>query len=258
MPPAPDAPDAPPAAPAPADALAAEAVDLGETTSLDVLAARVPLAGRLVLDVGCGDMTVARQLVGAGARVLALDPDPAQAAANRAAEPLEGLEFREAGAETLPVAAGSADGVVFSFSLHHVPVELHARALAEARRVLRPDGFLCVIEPTGGPLNEVMRHFHDEEIERAAARRSVIEHALPAFERAEVLAYHSPVVWPSFDDFADHALSRTFNDGYGEKDVRNDVVRRAFEAAAAPEADGSRRFASGKLMVLLQGPRPVG
>ena len=81
---------------------------------------------------------------------------------------------------------------------------------------------------------------------------------MPAFGSVDVLTYHSPITWASFDAFADHALSRTFNDDYGEADVRNDAVRAAFEAAAAPAADGTRRFRSRKLMVLLQEPRPAG
>ena len=64
---------------------APDARDLGETTSLEILRPRIQLAGRFVLDVGCGAMAFSRQLAEAGASVLAIDPDPVQAAANRAA-----------------------------------------------------------------------------------------------------------------------------------------------------------------------------
>ena len=43
------------------------------------------------------------------------------------------------------------DGVFFFRSLHHVPIDAMEAALAEAARVLKPDGFLCVMEPGTEP-----------------------------------------------------------------------------------------------------------
>jgi ubiquinone/menaquinone biosynthesis C-methylase UbiE len=225
--------------------------DLGPTTSPDVLAARVPLEGARVIDVGCGDMTVSRQLAELGATVLAVDPDPVQAERNRAAAPTPGVRFQEAGAEALPADDASVDGVVFSFSLHHVPTAEHAAAFAEVVRVLRPGGWLCVIEPVDGPLNAIMRHFHDEDAERAAAQRSLHEHAVPAFAEHAEFTYHSFIDYESFDAFATRFAGRTFNDGYTEADVRRPEVERMFEELGAP----SYRFPSPKRMMLLRRPR---
>ena len=70
--------------------------DLGAANEAGVIARVLPLAGLRVVDIGCGGGRVARQLVGHGATVLGVEPDPVQAARNRQAEPLPGLTFAEA------------------------------------------------------------------------------------------------------------------------------------------------------------------
>ena len=49
--------------------------------------------------------------------------------------------------EALPISTETVDIVLYFNSLHHLAPALHAAALAEAARVLVPDGDLVVIEP---------------------------------------------------------------------------------------------------------------
>jgi ubiquinone/menaquinone biosynthesis C-methylase UbiE len=121
---------------------------LGERTDVAAVAALTSVAGLIVVDVGCGAGRTSRELAAIGARVIGVEPDPIQSAKNRQGEPAPGIAFVEARAESLPVDSGSADGVFFFRSLHHVPVETMEAALAEAARALKPEtGFLCVVEP---------------------------------------------------------------------------------------------------------------
>src|SRR5271165_2600654 len=125
-----------------------ERTDLGERSDVAALTAATPVAGLALVDVGCGAGQNARALAAAGASVLAVEPDPIQAAQNRKAAPTAGVVFVEAGAERLPAPSAAMDGAVFFRSLHHVPIETMEAALAEAARTLKPEaGFLCVIEP---------------------------------------------------------------------------------------------------------------
>ena len=124
-----------------------EIVDLGFSSNMEVLQRFVDLKGKFVVDAGCGSMIFTRHLSELGARVLAIDPDPVQAELNRDGPPIPDVEFQQAGAENLPVGDNSVDGVFFSYSLHHVPSELYPQVFAEVLRVLKPDGFLYVIEP---------------------------------------------------------------------------------------------------------------
>jgi ubiquinone/menaquinone biosynthesis C-methylase UbiE len=223
--------------------------DLGSTTSIDVLARFVSLTDKDVVDVGCGDMTFSKALAACGARVLAIDPDPVQARLNRAAPPIDNLKFVEAGAGAIPAADGSVDGVVFSFSLHHVPETLFADAFADVCRTLKPDGFLCVIEPTACPFYEVMNLFHNEDHVKRLAQEALIRHAVPAFESHAVYRYASELAFDSFEGFAEHFSGSTFNPGYCESDVRRPEVQAAFERLGAP----GYRFESPKAMMLLRG-----
>jgi len=150
--------------------------DLGERRNdVSALLALTSVAGLALVDVGCGAGGNARDLAGAGATVLGVEPDPIQAARNRDAAATPGVAFLEARAERLPAGDGSMDGVVFFRSLHHVPVEAMDRALAEAARVLNPaTGFLAVVEPgVEGTHFPVMRPFHDETIVRAQAQAAL-------------------------------------------------------------------------------------
>ena len=52
---------------------------LGELSELDALRRIVPPAGKIWLDIGCGDGTVACQLAVLGAVVTGIEPDPVQA-----------------------------------------------------------------------------------------------------------------------------------------------------------------------------------
>jgi 2-polyprenyl-3-methyl-5-hydroxy-6-metoxy-1,4-benzoquinol methylase len=78
------------------------------------------LAGRRVLEIGCGDGRLTLQLARRAAHVVAIDPDASQIAAARDAAIAKGVrnvEFlREAGEDMQPIGA-PFDLAVFSWSL---------------------------------------------------------------------------------------------------------------------------------------------
>ena len=124
------------------------AEDFGETDDLAVIDRRLEVGGLSLVDVGCGDGDFARALAERGAAVLAIEPDPIQAEKNRGAAPTAGVTFAEAPAQRIPLEDASADGVLFKYSLHHVPAAEMDAALEDAMRVLKPgSGFLYVMEP---------------------------------------------------------------------------------------------------------------
>ena len=76
---------------------------LGLDKNVEVLRRQVNLAGKQVVDIGCGSMTFSKILAGEGANVLAIDPDSRQAELNRnLAEFPAGITFEEAGADAIP------------------------------------------------------------------------------------------------------------------------------------------------------------
>jgi len=199
---------------------------------LDLLAELVPLDGRQVIELGCGAAALARSLLQRhpGSSVTGLEVDERQQSKNRAAPPQPGLRFVDAGAQAIPFEAGSFDLALMLKSLHHVPMPLMAQALGEVARVLRPGGHLYVSEPVfDGPLNEVIRLFHDESVVRTAAQRAV-DAAVAGSDWQEVanIRFEMPVHFPDFDAFEQRLMRPTFAD-HQLTDEKIAVVRKAFE-----------------------------
>jgi SAM-dependent methyltransferase len=92
--------------------------------------------GVRVLDVATGPGYVADAAARRGARVVGVDFAAAMLAEARRRHPA--VDFRAGDAEALPFPAESFDAVVISFGLLHLARP--DQALAEAHRVLRPDG----------------------------------------------------------------------------------------------------------------------
>ena len=148
---------------------------------LELLDGLVDLAHRpRVIELGCGAAQLSRRLLERfpASEVTALEVDERQHAKN-VAVPQPGITFMKAGAQAVPLGDAQFDLALMLKSLHHVPVPLMAHALAEVARLLKPGGHLYVSEPVfGGPLNEVMRLFHDEQVVRAAAQAALDAHAV--------------------------------------------------------------------------------
>jgi SAM-dependent methyltransferase len=108
---------------------------------LDVLSryARVERPG-LVVDLGCGTGLSTRAWSAVAERVVGVEPNPAMLAA---AEPAEGVEYREAFADATGLEDGCADIVTCSQSFHWMEPE---PTLAEATRILRPGGVFAAYD----------------------------------------------------------------------------------------------------------------
>ena len=225
--------------------------NLGCITNLAAIDHFVSLAGKRIVDVGCGDLGFSKQLATVAGHVLAIDPDPVQADLNRAGDQVSNIRFVEAAAEEIPTDDATIDGVFFVYSLHHIPANLYDRAFKEVIRVLKPNGFIYAIEPTDCPLNNVMKLFHDEDAERRAADDALRQIAAPLFRSMETVEYHSIRKFDSYEDFAQVFSSRTFNPGYTEADVRHPKVREVFERAGSPDY----KFEAPKRVTFMQGKK---
>jgi len=138
----------------------------------DLAAARERVARALapraqILDVGTGAGHLSFALAPAVARVVALDPAPGMLATVRQAAAARGLlqiETCDGSANALPFAAASFDLVCSRYSAHHwfdVP-----GALTEMRRVVKPDGFVLVIDLLGDDQPLVDTHLQSIELLR--------------------------------------------------------------------------------------------
>jgi SAM-dependent methyltransferase len=106
----------------------------------DAFFALVPPPGEATLELGCGEGRVSRDLAARGHRMTAIDASPTLLAAAAEAHP-EG-RYELADAADLPFADASFDLVVAYNSLMDI-LDM-PRAIAEAARVMKPEGRLCV------------------------------------------------------------------------------------------------------------------
>jgi ubiquinone/menaquinone biosynthesis C-methylase UbiE len=110
----------------------------------DFLARPAFADGAQVLEVGCGTGVITAMIaeLPGVARAVGVDPSPYFVA--RARDRAPDVRFEVADGRALPFEDGAFDGVVFATTLCHIPEP--ERALAEARRVLRPGGTLAVYD----------------------------------------------------------------------------------------------------------------
>ncbi len=185
--------------------------DLPIAGSSDILTAAIELAGRRVVDIGCGKGGPTLHMARQGAAALGIDPDAGRIAAARAAAAREALDvrFEEGVAQALPVEDGALDAAVFTNSLHHVPLDAIVDALREAARTLKPGGTLMVLEPVpAGPEFEIQKLWNDETAVRRRAYEELArvgDYGLAAQQEA---FYGSTGRYRDYEDFQAQLTAR--------------------------------------------------
>lgn len=145
-------------------------------------------------DLGCGTGQLTEALAPFVSHVVAIDDSSAMlAAARRRLSSMTNVEVKSGRLESLPVEDGSLDAALLFLALHYVPEP--AAAIAEAHRVLKPQGRLLVVdmmphdrEDLLHEMGHVWRGFSEEEISalyRSAGFSKVRYHPLPPDEAAK-------------------------------------------------------------------------
>jgi SAM-dependent methyltransferase len=115
------------------------------------IAALPDLAGKLVVDIPCGDGRTTHEFLKKGAAVRAFDLNPAFMKVKEVK-----VEFADL-CEPLPVESGTADFVVCQEGIEHLPDPL--KTLQEFNRILKKGGKLLLTTPNYSHLRARLMHF---------------------------------------------------------------------------------------------------
>ncbi|MFC8127192.1 methyltransferase domain-containing protein [Streptomyces sp. NPDC057302] len=178
--------------------------------------------GSTFVDVGCGAGRAVAELNERGVHAVGVDPDARMLAVAR--ERWSQAEFREARAEKLPFADGSVHGYRADKVLH--ALQEPERAVAEARRVLRPGGRIVLV---GQDWDAIMIDSDDAALTRTIVHARADLLGMPRAGRQ----YRSLLLAGGFDDVTVEAHTGVFTDP-----TMLSLVTRLAEPACASGAVG--------------------
>jgi ubiquinone/menaquinone biosynthesis C-methylase UbiE len=168
----------------------------------DVLLEVLDLAGKRVLDVGCGPGGNVRLMAGAGAKVTGLECGALPLAKAKGTAPASDEDYVEGVGEDMPFDDSTFDVVVFSKSLHHVPMDNLEKALGECARVLAPGGVVYIAEPLAeGSSYELGRLLDDEKVVRAAALKALKNAGRVGLTETQEITYNNISTRKDFEFF---------------------------------------------------------
>jgi len=209
-------------------------------TNHSVLCEVLTLKGLHVVDVGSGDGTLVRFMTGQGAHVTGLECGAAQLDKARSYA-LEGDEvYLEGSGQQMPFDDATYDVVIFFNSLHHVPVEYMADALAEAKRVLKPGGTVYVAEPIAAGSNfELHAPIDDETLVRSAAYEVIRDAITGGLIEVREISYHTTSSYENFAAFKDETIRIDSRREEPFEAMETDLIG-LFDNLGVPEEKGMR------------------
>lgn len=175
----------------------------------------MPLAGKMVLEVGCGAGYYSEQIARQCRALTAIDPDQDKLKLARCLG-IPNASFIRASGEETHLSSARFDMVIFTLSLHHMPSDRMGQAIDEALRVGKPDGKLVFLEPgTRGSFFEAEIRFDagdgDEREAKKTAKRTLSEH--PHLNGLVWFSDRTTFVFDDADDFTRAMLPKKNLDG---------------------------------------------
>ena len=167
------------------------------------------LSGKEVLEIGCGKGRITRDLSKHAKHVVASDPNAVSLETARATITAENVEFvrTPAGVPGLPVK--SFDVVIYTLSLHHVPIAEMTGSLKKVAALLKNDGVIMVVEPgESGSFTFAKQQFGVGSGDEREAKEAAVQ-AMRAFDGwtlEETILFSAHFQFDNDVDFFDNML----------------------------------------------------
>ena len=198
------------------------------------------LKGLRVVDIGSGAGEMVRYMTRQGASVTGLECGELQLEKARSYPPEGDEVYLEGVGQEQPFDDDSFDLVTFFNSLHHVPVEHIAGALAEAMRVVKSAGTVYVGEPiASGRGFELNAPIDDETSVRSCAYEAIQNAAAHGLLQVREIFYDSVYYYENFAAFKDKMI-RIDPARRTPFEAMEDDLRGAFERLGIADEHGIR------------------
>jgi len=198
------------------------------------------LKGLQMVDIGSGAGEMVRYMTRQGASVTGLECGELQLQKARSFPPEGDEVYLEGVGQELPFDDGAFDAVTFFNSLHHVPLEYMAGALAEAMRVVKPAGTVYVGEPiASGRGFELHAPIDDETSVRSCAYEAIQNAASHGLTQVQEVFYDTVYHYENFAAFKDEMI-RIDPTRRAPFEASEDDLRAAFERLGIPDEQGIR------------------
>ncbi len=218
-----------------------------------VLNEALDLKGLRVVDIGSGAGEMVRYMTRQGASVTGLECGELQLEKARSYPPEGDEVYLEGVGQEQPFDDDSFDVVTFFNSLHHVPVEHMAGALAEAMRVVKSAGTVYVGEPiASGRGFELNAPIDDETSVRSSAYDAIQNAASHGLLQVREIFYDTVYHYENFAAFKDNMI-RIDPTRRTPFEAMEDDLCIAFERLGIPDEQGIRFDQPMRVNVLKKG-----
>lgn len=174
---------------------------------IDNIDSKLSLKAKTILEIGCGNGNKSVALANRCKKLLAIDPDVKAIDFAKNNFITKNLSYSVGLAQKLKFDNDYFDVVIFSLSLHHVPVNEMNNAINEAFRVCKKSGYVVFLEPAfNGSYFDAEKIFDasdgDERKEKAAAYFEILN---SSFINNEIEFYDEIIFeFESEQDFIDN------------------------------------------------------
>ncbi|SDZ91209.1 Methyltransferase domain-containing protein [Desulfuromusa kysingii] len=168
-----------------------------------------PLTGATVLDVGCGDGKISRNIAEYASRVVATDSNATVLEQAKQKNHARNIEFLYTPDGIPDLAAHSFDLVLYTLSLHHIPKDKMVANLSHSGHLLKDNGKIIIIEPSDtGSFMAIKKRFGAGSGDESQERLQAVDAMKNLAGWTLSLDYHFDVVFQFTDenDFFAHKL----------------------------------------------------